>query len=148
MQVKQKPCSCDDCQGKLNYIYKRDGREGYCKNGWLKKLSKAEPTQLKRSSLPRSQTPIKKRSDKRAKQELAYSALRKAFLQTHPRCQAHVDHNCLGKATECHHKQGRIGELLCDDTKFLAVCRNCHFFIENNREEAIDRGWSELRLAK
>ena len=77
--------------------------------------------------------------------EKSYSLIRKAFLIKHTKCQAGLP-GCSISSTEVHHKKGRIGSLLIDTNFFLAVCRNCHDYIENNPSEAKDLGLSESRL--
>jgi hypothetical protein len=44
--------------------------------------------------------------------------------------------------------KGRSGELLMDSRFFVAVCRNCHEWIENHPVEAKELGYSISRLAK
>lgn len=109
--------------------------------------SRVQKSNNKNNSLQTRQ-PIRRVSEKRRKQEVAYQALRKVYLAVHPQCQANIKGVCLGLADQVHHKIGRIGERLYDDSKFLAVCGPCHHHIENNREEAIRLGFSELRTNK
>lgn len=92
--------------------------------------------------------PIRHISKKRQKQEVAYQVLRKVYLATHPACEAKISKECAGLSNQVHHMAGRIGELLNDDTKFLATCGPCHMWIENNRIAAIELGFSELRTNK
>lgn len=141
IKVKLKPCDGEDCNHRLQHIWKSEGNKKYCKNCWLKIMSGERIVPL-----IKKQKPIAKNSDKRKKQELAYSILRKTYLNNHSLCEANISEECRGKSSQIHHKAGRIGELLCDDTKFLAVCDRCHDYIENNREEAIKLEFSELRL--
>jgi hypothetical protein len=68
---------------------------------------------------------LKKKSDKRAKAEPEYNEKRKKFLKENKFCQAKL-HGCLGKATDCHHRAGRLGSNYTNEKTFLAVCRNCH----------------------
>jgi len=89
--------------------------------------------------------PIAPRSTKRAKQEREYLKLRKNFLYYHPLCQARIPSICKTHATDVHHKQGRIGQLLTDESKFLAVCRQCHDWIETHPKEAKQLGYSISR---
>lgn len=143
MKTKLKHCD-GPCDSLKSIWANKDGKK-YCQSCW----SKIKPSKpLNRTPIAKSQAPIPKRSDKRKKQEIAYSALRKVFLDQHSVCQAKISPDCKLKATECHHKAGRIGDLLCDDSKFLAVCTPCHQYIENNREQAIELGFSELRTNK
>ncbi|MDF2189322.1 HNH endonuclease signature motif containing protein [Paraflavitalea sp. CAU 1676] len=80
-------------------------------------------------------TPIRRASKKRAKQERQYTGLRKRFLQANPDCQANVC-GCSGKAEHIHHMAGRIGDDLTDVDNFLAVCPECHHWIETHPVEA------------
>jgi hypothetical protein len=89
---------------------------------------------------------IKKVSTKQQKLNAAYKVLRDAFMKKRKYCEARLE-GCTGKATECHHKAGR-GEYLLDDTKYLALCHNCHVFITEHSQFAMERGFSESRLSK
>jgi len=61
-------------------------------------------------------------------------------------CALKFHSKCSGPIT-CHHKRGRIGQLLLDKTHWLPVCLGHHQYIENHPEESYKKGWSELRLA-
>lgn len=85
--------------------------------------------------------PIKKTSDKRAKENKSYLTLREVFLK---------DKFCpiTGQiATQIHHKKGRIGSLLCDVRYWLAVSDEGHKKIELNPIWAKEQGYSLSRLA-
>ena len=85
---------------------------------------------------------IKKMSAKRAKQNTIYLQKRNAFLKLYPICQC-----CnIKQSTEIHHKKGRLGELLMDETQFFAICRDCHQWAETHPEWAKKHGFSESRL--
>lgn len=88
---------------------------------------------------------IRKVSKKRAKENREYAKVRKEYLEDNPNCEANLL-GCTTGATDIHHKKGR-GLFLCDPRHFLAVCRNCHCFIEDNPLEAKEMGFSESRLA-
>lgn len=49
------------------------------------------------------------------------------------------------RATDIHHKRGRLGSDLTDQTRFVGCCRACHDYVERNRRFAIQSGWSEPR---
>jgi len=83
-------------------------------------------------------------SSKIVKLNAAYSVLREQFLKRKPYCEAHLP-GCAVNATDVHHKKGRTGALLLDDTEFLAVCRTCHNWIENNHVDAKLLGFSKSR---
>ncbi len=51
-----------------------------------------------------------------------YELKAKRFRAAHPIC-----HVCQENPTEqVHHQKGRKGDKLLDDTKWLAVCNECH----------------------
>lgn len=127
IQAKLKTCAgCDQPK----HIWKSHGKEKYCKECWYD-IDK-----------PKKPSPI----SKKMKESLdTYSKRRIAFLVINHVCQANLQ-GCTKKATEVHHKAGRIGELLLLISKWLAVCRNCHSYIETHPDEAKELGLSESRL--
>lgn len=86
--------------------------------------------------------PINKVSKKRVEANKDYKLVRDAYLTQFPVCEVH---NCGNKATEIHHKKGRVGELLTDIHHFLSVCHYCHRYIEINPIWAKENGYSENR---
>jgi hypothetical protein len=111
--------------------------------------------------------PIRKVSNKRAKQNAEYSKRRKAFLEAHPICQWWLKENRFGQddrgyfgagesgctapwmvwrykcpyATEIHHKRGRFGSRLNQEEFWLAVSREGHDWIHANPKEAYEKGY-------
>ncbi len=73
--------------------------------------------------------------------------VRSEYLNKHPNCEAKRPSICCFDATEIHHKKGRIGDNLTDSNYFLAVCRNCHNWIEDNPKMAKEFGFSLDRLS-
>jgi hypothetical protein len=138
IQAKKK--ICDGC-GFESYIWKSKGGVKLCKqcssNTGVAKLS-IKPTAKSK--------PIPPRSQKRSKEERLYLAKRVLFLQEHRMCEAHLPGLCTDFASDIHHKQGRTGDLLTDETKWLASCRRCHEWIENNPAEAQEKGFSIKRI--
>jgi hypothetical protein len=91
---------------------------------------------------------IKKVSDKTADiLKKKYNPLSKAFIKTHPKCQAKLV-NCEGVSTCIHHISGRLGDKLIDPSNFLAVCFSCHRLITDDSKMAIEKGFSKSRLNK
>jgi len=45
------------------------------------------------------------------------------------------------KSTDIHHMHGRLGKLLNDQSKWLAVCRQGHDWIGSNISKAREFGW-------
>ena len=93
---------------------------------------------------PKARKPIKKISERRKGENAEYSKKRKEFLETRMKCECE---DCNNMSTEIHHKAGRSGEMLNDETKWLAVCRSCHAFIETHVEWAKEHGYSLDRLS-
>jgi len=83
---------------------------------------------------------LKKVSDKQAIRLREYSKVRKEHLLDNEYCAV-----CGGIATQIHHVQGKIGDLLCDKNNFLAVCFPCHRRIEDAPAWAKEHGYSKCR---
>lgn len=108
-------------------------------------------------TLPKSEYPlmihkpkyrIKKVSDKRKEQNKEYKILADEFKKEHPICEIKANEYCTGQTTDVHHPAGRIGTNYLDVTKWKGACRSCHQYVHDHPKEAIDKGWSESRLAK
>ena len=93
------------------------------------------------STTIKKRKPIKKVSDKMAINLREYKKVRTEFLTLHPNCQANLK-DCSKVATQIHHQCGRIGKLLNNSAYFLAVCHNCHHWIELHPVEAKEKGFS------
>lgn len=85
--------------------------------------------------------PIKKESKKRSIDNKAYLTLREVFLK------GKICPVTGQRATQIHHKKGRIGSLLCDVKYWLAVSDEGHKKIELNPKWAKEQGYSLSRLA-
>lgn len=86
--------------------------------------------------------PVKKVTEKRAKQNREYMEMREQFLEQYPVCQVK---DCQNKATEIHHIQGRSNDLLTNPENFLAICADHHRHFTDNSAEALKEGYSKLR---
>ena len=128
IQAKLKKCA--GCE-QLKYIWKSDKKDKYCKDCWYKK----EP--------PKRISPI---SSKMKTTMDEYTKKRVAFLALNPNCQANLV-GCTKIASDIHHKAGR-GENHLKISTWMAVCRSCHRWIEENPNEAKELGYSESRLNK
>ena len=120
---------CAGCE-QMKHIWKSHGKEKYCKECWYN-IEK-----------PKSISPV---SAKRRGEMDKYSQLREAFLVAKPHCEAKLQ-GCTGKSTDVHHKAGRVGDNYLKVGTWLALCRNCHSWIELNSEEAKELGFSQSRL--
>lgn len=127
---------CDGC-GRQRKIWKNltenGGRKRLCKECWS--------CQTRRSYKPTNKKPLAPRSTKRGKQESEYSNKRKIFMLTHPMCEANISGLCTSNSTDIHHKGGRVGELLLDESLWMSVCRACHMWIETHHVEASALGY-------
>lgn len=94
---------------------------------------------------PGKRSKVRKVSPKRAAEHREYVRVATAYLERRPYCEAMVGHMRIVKSTEIHHKRGRVGKLLTDDTNFLGCCSDCHKWIEENRLAAQERGFSFFR---
>jgi hypothetical protein len=84
-------------------------------------------------------------SKKRAAEMRVYRKNRIEYLADFPYCQANIN-DCMAMSNQIHHKAGKIGARLNDQSKWLAVCQNCHDWIERHPKEAKDLGLSLNRL--
>ena len=135
IQAKLKKCAA--C-AQDKHIWKSDGKDKYCKECWYKRQPpKGMPKPTKRPN------PI---SAKMKTTIDEYSRLRMLYLTATPKCQAKLI-GCGGYATDIHHKAGRVENHLKIST-WMAVCRSCHRWIEENPNEAKELGYSESRLNK
>jgi hypothetical protein len=129
MSITPKLKKCAGCS-QLKHIWKSDKKDKYCKECWYT-IEK-----------PKSIAPVSK---KRQVAMDEYSKKRLAFLSLHIACQAKLV-GCKGSSTDVHHKAGRVGDNYLNMTTWLAVCRDCHTYIETHPEEAKELGLSESRL--
>lgn len=132
MKIQMK--TCNKCNQEKP-IWKNHLGKKYCKYCWMSTLSLKKDVKQKR---------IKAFSDKKLKETKEYSKLRKIYLDKHPMCEAAI-HNCSLKASEIHHIKGRGSNyLLCEE--WMAVCRNCHTWIENNPIDATSKGFRKSKI--
>ncbi len=71
---------------------------------------------------------IRPLSIKREKQNKEYLAKRKIHLEANPNCQLKLE-GCTFTATDIHHENGRIGDLLTNEEYFKSACRHCHHIV-------------------
>lgn len=76
-------------------------------------------------------------SIKRQKQREEYKPIRLEYLQAHEFCELCQEN----PSQEIHHKRGTNGDRLNDNNFFMAVCRPCHVYIENNRAWSYANGY-------
>lgn len=81
-------------------------------------------------------TPIRKVSDKRAKEMRLYGTLRKEYMRQNPVCE--VCH--IKPATDLHHRAKRGANYLKVET-WMSACRVCHDHIHRYPGEARRKGY-------
>lgn len=82
---------------------------------------------------------LNKVSDKKKKDDKAYSTLRQVFLFGRPICELSLQ-GCLGRSTDVHHIYRR-GENYLNIKTWMALCRSCHEYVETHPKESREKGW-------
>ncbi len=137
-----------------------DGEPCSKKTGWNKELcdtherlkrkqaenerKEQEKRKLKLSAPKPKRAQVNKVSDKRKSENEIYKEKRQEFLLKRW-CEYHGK-PCI--PTEVHHAKGRVGTLFLDERYWVALCSEAHTWVENNPNEAKERGLSLSRLAK
>lgn len=113
-----------------------EGRTDYCAshNYLTRKSGKIAKT--------RKVYTIRKMSKKRAGETKEYQDKRDKYLAIFPICQAK---GCGKPSTDLHHRKGRQGKNLTDESFFMALCHDHHEYYTEHSAEAIADGISLLR---
>ncbi len=93
---------------------------------------------------PKKRAPIRPMSKKLSKERKTYRELREEFLSRPENMFCAVYPSI--PSSQVHHMAGRIGELLNDTSKWLAVSDIGHEWIETHPELSRERGFSLSRL--
>jgi hypothetical protein len=136
-----KPCHAEGCKwGKFggDYCYYHQSLRTDAK--YLR-----QQAAIKAKKLAYKPTPIPKRSSKRLKEEEQYSKDRKEFLERPENMFCAVFP--WKRATQVHHKMGRIGPLLLDQRFWIAVSDEGHKKIEAYPVWAKENNFSLDRLS-
>lgn len=86
---------------------------------------------------------MKRQRAERALEMRAYKNMKEHFLRARPYCEFPSETGapvCMRPATQVHHMKGRLGPLLCDTRFWMAVCMECHDYIETHKNVARQRG--------
>jgi len=130
---------CFGCS-KEQYIWANKDGNKFCISCWNK---------IKPQPLPKEKSKplvIKKISEKRKFEQKIYSTERKLFLAKYPICQAGIKYICTYSSKEVHHSKGRVGNLYLDQNHWVALCSECHQYLELNPLIAKELGFSKSRL--
>lgn len=98
--------------------------------------------EAKRAAKVKEIKPIKKVSQKRAGETREYLVKKAKYLEVFSICQAK---GCSKPSSDLHHRQGRQGKKLTDETLFIALCFDHHTYYTEHSAEAIADGISLLR---
>ncbi len=83
---------------------------------------------------------IAKVSDKRKELNKELAKVVKRLKLEHPFCEIRAE-GCTGKTDCIHHKAGRIGTKLLDESYMMASCSNCNLWVEEHDAEARAKGF-------
>lgn len=132
--------------------YKLKGYPGVFTASELKTVA-FRPESLKRSSpikkspLKKQNTPVSKTSDKQRHLNDFYKALLGYRNAKISKCAINLP-GCRGIGDETHHQYKRSGFWLIVFKYTIPVCRNCHSYITENSEFAIENGYSISRFTQ
>jgi hypothetical protein len=90
---------------------------------------------------------INKVSKNEAARQRKYYKIRTPWILIHDLCEMRLVNDCTYFATEVHHGEGRLGDLLFDTSKWVAGCHNCHHHAEMNVTEAKEKSISFNRIS-
>jgi hypothetical protein len=80
---------------------------------------------------------VKWRSKSKEVLDAVYNAIAALFKTAHPTCRiCELRGNVPRWTDDVHHSRGREGLLLFDVRYFIAACRTCHTWAEDNKEAA------------
>lgn len=133
--IKSKKKLCNNCNIE-QFIWKSHKKEKYCKSCWYKSKEK--------NSKPLQKKPINKKPKKITVLDNTYTIIRRKFMEKKPMCEAALP-GCTISSTDVHHKKGR-GKYHLDVETWLSVCRQCHVYIEEHPDEAIELGFSDKKI--
>ena len=84
---------------------------------------------------------MRRTSAKKAALLRIYTKLRREFLEENPNCV-----RCQERATEVHHRAGRVGAALLDVSRWAGMCSDCHRWATGNPLLAVAEGYSLPRI--
>lgn len=90
-------------------------------------------------------TPLKRRSVKETARLRRYEKARAVvYERSGGSCEARTP-ECRGAADQVHHRKGRDGDLVDDESLLLGVCWACHNYIHDNPTISYLTGWMVKR---
>lgn len=101
---------------------------------------------IKQKLAPKPKTKIRQVSAFQSVLNEIYKILHLEFLKNNPICMAKLE-DCSRNVSEIHHMYKRTGYFLICEIYFLPICSNCHGYITERSQEALDMGLSISRLS-
>jgi len=107
-----------------------------------------QKTRLKQGTPLARGAPLKKRSARESARVVAYQHARKrVYERAGGRCELGTP-DCTYVGTEAHHRKGRDGDLVADDSLLAWTCSDCHRYAHANPKESYAHGWLVRRNSK
>lgn len=111
-------------------------------------FTKAEQTGRKAPAPPKRGS-IRERSVKLADAMAdEYLPAKDRYLAQHRECGVKVRGTCHRWSRDVHHKGGRTGAALMDQSLWVPACRQCHGYLEAHREWAKAHGFLVTRAVR
>ncbi len=96
---------------------------------------------MKRTPLPRSTTPLQRKTPLRSKGHRIPRAVRQQVMdRANNRCEAKVAGVCTIRAEHCHHLVLRSQGGKDDAAVLMAICPSCHHYAHTHPAEAVRLG--------
>lgn len=112
----------------------------------LKRKTPLQRTGTLKQGAPLKRTKgVRKVSAKTAQRNKQYALQRDVWLGVHDRCEVE---GCTNESMHVHHRRGRTGTNMLDESTWLACCNDCHEFIHRYPEWAYERGYLLSRHTK
>ena len=123
-EIKKKPCKvCGAFFKPYMSIDRYCGYECAQYDADEKAKEKERRAEIKAKKPKKKRKSIKPISDKREEELAIYRAVRDPYLTKNPVCEVE---GCSNSTTNLHHKGGRVGARVYDESNVMACCSVCH----------------------
>jgi hypothetical protein len=143
--MKQPTPKCVICKNRFTPIrssLEKSCQTESCRIEWALQVVKKQKEKQLSSEIKKK--PINKVSNKLRIEHLKYSAQRIVFLG---KKENQICPITKKQTTDIHHKKGREGSLLLDESYWIALSREGHKYVEEHPIWAKDNGYSLSRLS-
>lgn len=111
-------------------------------------FTKEQQTRRKAPAPPRHGS-LRQRSEKLAEtMQDEYLPAKRIFIARHRECAVNVRGVCHRWTRDVHHKGGRTGAALMDQSLWVPACRQCHDYLETHRAWAKEHGFLVARTVR